>query len=124
MTTGYAERLDTQLSALSQGPATRAAIAEQLARLGEHLGITDLTLDEDGMLVLEVDGLSLSLIHVEGSTGLTASAPLVSAESLPDDLLVCLLQANGDWTLTRGGVVGIDPDGPSGGRLGESVVTP
>lgn len=105
------EQLDARMAALADHPPDRAAIEARMAELGAHLGVPGLALDDSAMAMIEVDGFEVALLHVDGSPGLTASVPLMPAESLSAELLAQLLRINGDWSLTQGGFIGVDPSG-------------
>ncbi|MCP3881572.1 MAG: type III secretion system chaperone [Sulfitobacter sp.] len=109
---GESERVDTEIIKLADTELTRAQIDARLADLGHYLDLDELSLDEEGMAVLEMDdALSMSLIHLPGSPGLIVSAPVGNAELVPTELLAHLLQSNMDWELTQGGTLGVDPTG-------------
>ena len=112
MTDQTADQIEYELSSIPEGASKRDSIGALLSALGERLGAPGLVLDPDGIALLEVDvELTLTLVHLDGSPGVLVAIPIAEAESLATDTLVRLLQANQDWDLTGGGVLGIDPDG-------------
>jgi len=101
--------LDIDLGSIAERTASRDRIRGLLTALGNRLGAPGLTLDDDGIAVLDVDGgLTLTLLHLEGSPGLLVVIPIAGIESIPTELLKRLLQANHDWHLTGGCLLGID----------------
>lgn len=109
-----ANQIEHELSSIPERASRRESIGALLHALGERLGAAGLVLDRDGVALLDLDaGLTLTLVHVDGSPGVIVAIPVADAESLSTETLLQLLQANQDWELTAGGVLGIGPDGRS-----------
>jgi hypothetical protein len=93
-----------------------AALAEFTPRLGQVLGIQDLTVDETGTLDLVFeDTLAVQILELVDSAELVFRANLGSVPDSSDRMKVyeTLLQANYRWAVTAGGHLGLDLDSPT-----------
>jgi hypothetical protein len=93
-----------------------SALAEFAPRLGQVLGMEDLTVDETGTLDLVFeDTLAVQILELVDSAELVFRANLGSVSDSSDRMKVyeTLLQANYRWAVTAGGHLGLDLDSPT-----------
>ena len=98
-----APRVSANIDALlDTGAHARDAAKAFLSEFAAKKGIAD-SLDEDGMLSAEADGLKMMLVPLEDRPLVLATVELEADLRNEPELARMFLQANLDWTATGGG---------------------
>lgn len=106
-----AEKFSRLIKSAAAGPLSRSEVNTVLAALAEHLGLSGLALDEDGLAQLTIDGtVDLMIYHLPHLPGVIIAVPLDQVASDDPAALKVMLQANMSWPLTRGGIFSILPN--------------
>lgn len=93
---------------------TRDFVNGLLASFGECGGPEGLTLNDDGACHLEDgSGRIVTILHVEPAPLLTLFVKLSLPQTIPHDLKLQMLKANGDPSITMGGLIAtLEQGGP------------
>ena len=104
------DTIETELSRLRNVELTRDQIDTILVELGDHIGVDQLKLDENGVAELIVDDeVELSLVHLPTFPGIVAAVPMPEGSEESNEVLRRLLRTNMSWTMTQGGCFAIVP---------------
>lgn len=99
--------VERDVAELANKVLTRESADQFLEGFGAYLGVTELTLDENGTVVLEVVGESeIGLAHVEGQPGFVAAIALDRAVFSSASVMLKLLKANLRFDLMQGSSFG------------------